>query len=508
MNIKDHVDDLKVLLDKLPVHIGNHLKQLNELEYLVEITMDLGRIPEARYTHKNIRLSNLPEVTPADIEIVTNNIGHFNTDNRGGIERTLHRVSCIRNRKHDIVGLTCRVGRAVYGTIEIIRDIIESGHSCLFIGPPGIGKTTLLRETARVLADEVQKRVVVIDTSNEIAGDGDIPHMGIGYARRIQVPSPDNQHMVMIEAIENHTPEVIIVDEIGTEEETKAARTIAERGVQLVATAHGYTLENIIKNPTVSDLVGGIQTVVLGDEEAKFRGTNKSVLERKSKPTFDVLIEIKSRDVFLIYSSVAEYVDDFLRDDMKDPEKRIREGHEEVFSSHHEEDEANDISIEPIVSSVNDLEPLSVFLFGIPYHVFKGTVDSLGVPIEVVYKIDMADIVLTTQSKAKNQKKRLDQLMDGRTVSLHVISDDHAAQKFLKSYYNIPETDDLLEKEACNDIRLAYKRAISECRVVEMSPQSKNLRQIQHKEARRLGLNSMSVGQEPNRRVRIYPKGD
>ncbi len=507
MNIKKQVDDLSLLLEKLPKRIGDYLKKSQELDTLVEIIIDLGRVPEARFVTHNLRLTELTEVTAEDIHIVTKNIGQFNADNRGGIERTLHRVSCIRNRNEDIVGLTCRVGRAVYGTIEIIRDIIESGHNCLFLGPPGIGKTTLLRETARVLADEVGKRVVVIDTSNEIAGDGDIPHFGIGFSRRIQVPSPDRQHMVMIEAVENHTPEVIIVDEIGTEEETKAARTIAERGVQLVATAHGYTLENIIKNPTISDLVGGVQTVVLGDEEAKFRGTNKSVLERKTTPTFDVLIEIKSRDVFLIYSSVASYVDDYLRNDIRPPEQRIREDYDGKVVDHNLL-ETIEPRVDPVVSSISGLTPLSIFLFGITYQTIKGAIESLGVPVEIVRKVDMADIVLTTQVKAKNQKKKLDQLTKSRDISLHVIADEYAIQKFLKSFYQIPETQDSLEKEACNDVHIASKRALSECRVVEMSPQTKELRQIQHKEARRLGLNSMSVGQEPNRRVRIYPKGE
>jgi len=512
MNIKKQVDDLTVLLNKLPKPLGDHLKQCDEIDSLVEVVMDLGRIPEARFMHHNIRLKDLEEVTVEDIRIVTKNIGHFNTDNRGGIERTLHRISCIRNKNNDIVGLTCRVGRAVYGTIEIIRDIIESGHSCLFLGPPGIGKTTLLRETSRVLADEVEKRVVVVDTSNEIAGDGDIPHFGIGHSRRIQVPSPDQQHIVMIEAVENHTPEVIIVDEIGTEEEAQAARTIAERGVQLVATAHGYTLENIIKNPTISDLVGGIQSVILGDEEAKFRGTNKSVLERKTKPTFDVLIEIKSRDIFLIYSPVSSYVDAFLRDDLKQPEQRIREDNNDVTidreSIDNKSTEALKINIEPVMTSVSGISATSIFPFGITHQQIRWAVKSLGIPVQIAQDIDTADIVLTTKAKQKNQKKKLSKLVKNRDASIHVIQDEYAIQKFLRDYYNIPETPETLEKEASNDIKIAYKRAIAECRIVEVSPQPAALRQIQHREARLLGLNSMSVGQEPNRRIRIYPKGE
>jgi len=305
-------DDLELLLNTLPPHIRQPLDRLEHLDQLLEVVLDLGREPEARFPGYETLLS-ADEVTQEDLEYVVSRVGVFGDDNRAGIPRTLHRISAIRNRTGKIVGLTCRVGRSVRGTMEIIRDFVESGKSILILGKPGVGKTTLLREVARVLADDFRKRVIVVDTSNEIAGDGDIPHPGIGRARRMQVPTPSLQHAVMIEAVENHMPEVIIIDEIGTELEAEAARTIAERGVQLVGTAHGNTLDNLMMNPTLSDLVGGIQPVTLGDEEARRRGTQKTVLERKAPPTFDVLVEMRERQTVAVHRDVAETVDAVLR---------------------------------------------------------------------------------------------------------------------------------------------------------------------------------------------------
>ncbi|MDQ6833549.1 MAG: AAA family ATPase, partial [Chloroflexota bacterium] len=301
-------DNLEDLLSVLPPHIEAALTELGNRDALLEIVMDLGRRPEARYEGDEITLGDT-EVTRADLAYVAERIGQFGGDNRAGIERTLHRISAIRNRKGEIVGLTCRIGRAVYGTIAILRDLVESGESILMLGRPGVGKTTMLREAARVLAEEFRKRVVIVDTSNEIAGDGDIPHPSIGRARRMQVPTPTAQHGVMIEAVENHMPEVIVIDEIGTELEAGAARTIAERGVQLIGTAHGNTLENLMLNPTLSDLIGGIQSDTLSDEEARRRGTQKSILERKAPPTFSVMVELRERDQVAVYHDVAAMVD-------------------------------------------------------------------------------------------------------------------------------------------------------------------------------------------------------
>jgi len=321
---RETADDLDVLLAALPPEIVAAVNALPDRASLIEVVMDLGRRPEARYPGSEVTLLDR-EVSDADIAFVVEHIGLFGDDNRAGIERTLHRISAIRNRTGKIVGLTCRIGRAVYGTIEIIEDFLEAGKSILIMGRPGIGKTTMLREAARVLAEEQRKRVVVVDTSNEIAGDGDIPHPAIGKARRMQVRTPSLQHEVMIEAVENHMPEVIVIDEIGTELEAQAARTIAERGVQLIGTAHGNNLDNLMLNPTLSDLIGGIQSVTLGDEEARRRRSQKSVLERKAPPTFDVIVEIQDREKVLVHSDVAQTVDAMLLGEPVSPELRWRD---------------------------------------------------------------------------------------------------------------------------------------------------------------------------------------
>src|SRR6187455_1069445 len=321
---RESIDDLDALLTSLPPEIVAAVHALPDRQSLIEVVMDLGRRPEARFPDAEVELLER-EIVEEDIAFVVDHIGSFGDDNRAGIERTLHRISAIRNRGGKIVGLTCRIGRAVFGTIEIINDFVETGKSILIMGRPGIGKTTMLREAARVLADDMGKRVVVVDTSNEIAGDGDIPHPAIGKARRMQVKTPSVQHEVMIEAVENHMPQVIVIDEIGTELEAQAARTIAERGVQLIGTAHGNNLDNLMLNPTLSDLIGGIQSVTLGDEEARRRRTQKSVLERKAPPTFDVVVEIQSRDRVTVHPDVAETVDALLRGDPIAPELRWRD---------------------------------------------------------------------------------------------------------------------------------------------------------------------------------------
>jgi stage III sporulation protein SpoIIIAA len=331
-------DNLELLLEIFPPGLKRALEPLEgELLDLIEVVLDLGRQPQARFPGKFVFLAS-DGVTREDLKYVTDRLSPFGRDNRAGIERTLHRISAIRNRLGECVGLTCRVGRAVYGTEHVIRDVVETGKSILLLGRPGVGKTTLLREVARVMADELLKRVVIVDTSNEIAGDGDIPHSGIGMARRMQVPQNVEQHAVMIEAVENHMPEVVVVDEIGTEAESYAARTIAERGVTLVATAHGNTLENLMMNPTLSDLVGGIHSVTISDEEARRRSTQKTIQERKAPPCFDVVIEIQDKQTFVIHENVASTVDLMLRGQPVKPEIRVRkDGEVEIVQTSNRE---------------------------------------------------------------------------------------------------------------------------------------------------------------------------
>jgi len=351
-------DDLEALLVALPPAIHDAVNQLENRSDLLEIVMDLGRLPEGRFPEGEVILSTQP-VTELDLEYVVGRIGEFGDDNRAGIERTLHRISALRNRKGKVVGLTCRIGRAVLGSIAMLRDIVEQGQSILILGRPGVGKTTLLREIARVLADEANKRVVVVDTSNEIAGDGDIPHPGIGRARRMQVARTAEQHAVMIEAVENHMPQVIVIDEIGTELEAAAARTIAERGVQLVATAHGNSLGNLLVNPTLSDLVGGIQTVTLGDEEARRRHTQKSILERKAPPTFDVVVEQQSWQELVVHRDVADTIDCMLRGQTVVAEERTRD------------EESGRVSARRITSGGMDVPTWGVEGFGITPRTFE-----------------------------------------------------------------------------------------------------------------------------------------
>ena len=400
---KTVTDDMDAMLDILPPRIRQPLSRQKDIRNLLEVILDLGRPVEARFPRREMELDS-KEVEEADIDYVVTRIGNFGDDNRAGIERTLHRISAFRNRQGRIVGLTCRVGRAVFGTIKVIEDLVESGKSVLLLGRPGVGKTTMLREVARVLADDMQKRVIIVDTSNEIAGDGDIPHPAIGHARRMQVATPSLQHAVMSEAVENHMPEVIVIDEIGTELEALAARTIAERGVQLVGTAHGNTLDNLMMNPTLADLIGGIQSVTLGDEEARRRGTQKSILERKSPPTFDIVVEIQDFDRVAIHPEVGEAVDALLRGTPPGTEIRWldEEGNVRIDKS-----AVDDGKAPKKRKSTGKTPPLKMYLFGVNKARLAQLAREMNLDVEIVENLREAGMFITSRNYYRKKPQKI-----------------------------------------------------------------------------------------------------
>jgi stage III sporulation protein SpoIIIAA len=588
-------DDLNELLEILPAELCFRLQQHPKRAKLVEIVLDLGRLPEARFPGETEYLADVV-VTRADLDYCIDRVGMFSGDNRAGIERTLHRISAIRNRAGEVIGLTCRVGRAVFGTIGMIRDLVETGQSILMLGRPGVGKTTALREITRVLADELGKRVVIIDTSNEIAGDGDIPHPAIGRARRMQVARPELQHQVMIEAVENHMPEVIVIDEIGTELEALAARTIAERGVQLVGTAHGNRIENLIKNPTLSDLVGGIQSVTLGDDEARRRGSQKSVLERKAPPTFDIAVEMLERQKWVIHENVSETVDNLLRGRQPNPQVRSVDEQGKTTITHEFPDvprpparpaaatlmpngrqtrsggwrtsgqmtppmtplssyRRSELGADEFSSAATSSErqqfdqllndsfelppaqfdevgriargpngedlPLHIYPYAVSRHQLDQVIRTLNLPVTLTKDIDDADAVLALRSHLKNHSK-LRHLAQNRQVPIHAVKSNSVPQiiRALQRMLNmeVAEEDEPLslslfsrngddnEIEALEEARLAVEQiVIPKGQPVELLPRSPQVRKMQHELVEHYRLKSSSFGDEPNRRLRIYP---
>jgi stage III sporulation protein SpoIIIAA len=544
-------DDLDLLLEALPPHVVESLKAPERRLDLLEVVMDLGRLPEARYPGREVILSR-EEVSEADIEYVIERIGDFGADNRAGIERTLHRISCIRNRRGKIVGLTCRVGRAVYGTIRVIEDLVLSGKSILLLGRPGVGKTTMLREVARVLADDANKRVVIVDTSNEIGGDGDVPHPAIGGSRRMQVATPAMQHAVMIEAVENHMPEVIVIDEIGTELEAGAARTINERGVQLVGTAHGTSLENLMLNPTLADLIGGIQSVTLGDEEARRRGTQKSILERKAPPTFEVVVEIESWQRVAIHQCVADTVDALLRGFGAPPETRqlSASGRIEVVDdpnrgearqlsgvqqqngyggargapweigqrrrgghvAERDEFESEAASAAPFRRASNG-PAVKLFPFGISRSRIEQATRTTGVAVELVNDIREADALVTMRSYYRRKPQAVRDAEE-RSLPIYVVKSNTVFQleQVLLQFRgdgeggpHQPRRDPMVD--VFKETEDAIARVMQEGRPIELPPANSYVRRVQHQLATRYNLDSKSSGKEPQRRVKILPFG-
>ncbi|MEL6352114.1 MAG: R3H domain-containing nucleic acid-binding protein [Cyanobacteria bacterium J06627_28] len=610
-------DDLPQLLAVLPAYIRDQLEGHPKRNQLIEVILDLGRQPEARFSDAVEYLSETP-VSKEDLQHCIERVGHFGGDNRAGLEKTLHRISAMRNRKGDIIGLTCRVGRAIFGTIGMIRDLVETGNSILMLGRPGVGKTTALREIARVLADDLMKRVVIIDTSNEIAGDGDIPHPAIGRARRMQVARPEQQHQVMIEAVENHMPEVIVIDEIGTELEALAARTIAERGVQLVGTAHGNRLENLIKNPTLSDLVGGIQSVTLGDDEARRRGSQKSVLERKAPPTFDIAVEMLERQRWVVHEDVSNTVDFILRgripgqqvrslgpdnqlvitDELpsdsslataalkSDRRGRLRSGSLKAGAGNLKaapfRGQASpggwrtSGTMKPPVSPLGSdsfgkrtsrsapvLNPLTgdqqrfqsllddslrqlpipsdrmaqvvgddfypsdddvtrIYAYGISRQQLDHVVKTLDLPVKFTKELSSADAVLALRSHIRNHSK-LKQVAKARQLPVYTVKSNSIPQitRSLRRLLDLDDDGELSagvnldlfaqngaddELEALEEARLAVEQiVIPKSQPVELLPRSPKIRKMQHELAEHYRLKSLSFGDEPNRRLRIYP---
>jgi stage III sporulation protein SpoIIIAA len=505
-----HTDDLHLLIATLPVQLQAAARE-QSLEHLLELVLDLGRPAQARFPDHAVTLVDRP-VTHEDIAHVVALVGEFSADNRAGIEGTLHRISCMRNRRGEIVGLTLRVGRAVFGTIDLIRDLFYEGQSLLLLGQPGSGKTTKLREIARILADDVGKRVIVIDTSNEIAGDGDVPHPAIGSARRMQVPHPERQHAVMIEAVENHMPEVVIVDEIGTVAEANAARTIAERGVQLIGTAHGTTLENLVQNPTLADLVGGVQTVTLSDEEARLRRTQKTVSERKGVPTFSVVVEIVTRDEVIVHRDTAAAVDALLRGTRPSGERRVQgaEGRVEVKRAAPPETpmppDAQEADRVGIWEPSRQERAVRIHPYALSRDLVERVIRDMRVDARVVPRIEAADIVVTVRSRADDP--RLLRLAEAAAVPVYVAKRNTTAQvrRLLQDVFLVLHGVDEDEvREAVNEVEQAVYRVKSEGKPVELTPRRPAVRKVQHRMVSRHQLVAESVGSEPTRHLVVHP---
>ena len=532
-------NDLMVLLDILPAEIRKEIDEIDDTDNLIEVIMDLGRVPTARYATEEVVLSE-NEVTRNQIAAVVKQVGDFDDDNRAGIERALHRISAIRNRKGDVIGLTIRIGKAVYGTIKIIQDLIEEGQNVLILGRPGVGKTTMLREAARILAET--KRVVIVDTSNEIGGDGDVPHPAVGRSRRMQVATPSLQHEVMIEAVENHNPEVIIIDEIGRELEAAAARTIAERGVQLIGTAHGNTLENLLLNPTLSDLIGGIESVTLSDEEARRRGTQKSVLERRSPPTFDILVEIQERNVVNVQKDVSAAVDAHLRGYPMPPEVRTRHADGEIRiekmnpmkavalpGSHgksgprrmlnggngqHQDNGNHVVDVAPVekpsnlkIKNAKKLQPVYVYPYGVARNRLEYSAIRLKVPFFLVKEIKDADVMVTLKTYYQKHQHMIIEA-ERRGMPVYVLRSNTTSQidQFMLNLFRLG-TDDL-QDASLDEVLELTRSAILNAKAgkdrIELPPAASYVRKLQHEMVREANLSSESFGKDPNRRVVIY----
>lgn len=523
-------NDLDRLIEILPDKVKKYISY-DQMEDVIEIVLDIGRTPEIRHSGGRIEYLGCEIVNDEDISYITKRVQEFTSDNRSGIPGTLHRISAIRNRQGKVIGLTCRIGRVVTGTIACIKDICMMNKSILFLGRPGVGKTTKLREISRLVADELAKRVVVVDTSNEIAGDGDTPHPAIGHARRMQVTQPEFQKDIMIEAVENHTPEVIVVDEIGTEAEAQAARTIAERGVMLIATAHGNCLESLIKNPTLSDLVGGIQSVTLGDDEARRRASQKTVLEREKQPTFDIVIEIIDRNTLAVYKDTAEAVDYILRGWPIRPEiRKVDKDYSEQAAEDKTEQKIEPTITEQIsrleqkiqpsdslkfsfsrqkyVDEVKDIK--KIYLYAVSRTIVEKVIERLDLKAEITRNLDEADIVIAHKNFAKGGAKILSTANDYRLQVFYIKTNSMAQiQKVLKDALQITETSETLQgyyddaERALDEAKAAINKILAGAEHIELRPQNQQIRKLQHELVEQHNLMSKSVGEGEERHLKI-----
>ena len=517
MNKVQFHSDLDRLIEILPPKITKCLS--HETLDVIELVLDLGRQPEIRRAGGSIDYLGDEVIVDEDIRFITERVQEFTKDNRSGIPGTLHRISAIRNRQGKVVGLTCRIGRVVTGTIACIKDFVVQNKSILFLGRPGVGKTTKLREISRLVADDLHKRVVVVDTSNEIAGDGDTPHPAIGHARRMQVTQPEYQKDIMIEAVENHTPEVIVVDEIGTEAEAQAARTIAERGVMLIATAHGNSLENLIKNPVLSDLVGGIQSVTLGDDEAKRRACQKTVLEREKQPTFDIVIEIIDRNTLAVYPNTSEAVDCILRgwpikptirkvDMTQPPEPNLVEKINQLDSKITSANNALNFSFsrEKYVNEIKGYK--KIYIYAVSRSIMDKSIERLNLNAELTKNIDDADIIIAHKNFAKGGNKILSIANEYRLPIYYVRSNSTSqVQKVLKEALHLENDNTIVfhdeTEEALDEAKEAIQRVLENGEDIELSPQNQQIRKMQHELVEQHNLSSVSIGDGQERHLKI-----
>ncbi len=520
--------DIEKLIEILPLKIKRNIQE-GLLDDAIEIVLDIGRIPEIRLGNGKIISLGNENITREDLDYITNQLPEFTSDNRSGIAGTLHRISAIRNRQGKIVGLTCRIGRVITGTIECIKDFVIQNKSILFLGRPGVGKTTKLREITRLMADELGKRVVVVDTSNEIAGDGDVAHPAIGKARRMQVSQPEYQKDIMIEAVENHTPEVIVVDEIGTELEAQAARTIAERGVMLIATAHGNTLDNLIKNPTLSDLIGGVDTVTLGDDEAKHRGCQKTVLERQKQPTFDIVIEIIDRNTLAIYKDSAQAVDYILRGWPITPEIRKVDGNykekkaetnilKEVEKLENKVQEATKSSLSFNFNRQayikENKKHKKIYIYAVSRSIVDKLIERLDIDASIVRNVEEADFVIAHKNFAKGGTKILSTANEYHLPVFFVRTNSMSQiQRVLKEALNLTQENQETQKIinykdstelALDETNAAIAKLSEGAEVIELEPQEKNVRKLQHELVDAHGYKSISIGEGKNRHLKIF----